>query len=149
MVMFVLAYLTSTIKFAHFLRTPLALIRLCFCLFWLKIFFLDMLVLSDLHGASSVRALALKFIVENGKEIVAQDGWRDKLKVRLEHIVWFLHKGRDKKKVWNFPYFSKPTHPTHLVWKKMKITWSKNHFWAKISILAKNYFFPIEKVQNT
>ena len=42
---------------------------------------LDMLVLSDLHGASSVRALALKFIVENGKEIVAQNGWRDKLKV--------------------------------------------------------------------
>ena len=40
-----------------------------------------MLVLSDLHGASSVRALALKFIVENGKEIVAQNGWRDKLKV--------------------------------------------------------------------
>ena len=50
-----------------------------------------MLVLSDLHGASSVRALALKFIVENGKEIVAQDGWRDKLKVRFEHIVGFLH----------------------------------------------------------
>ena len=43
--------------------------------------FVDMLVLSDLHGASSVRALALKFIVENGKEIVAQNGWRDKLKV--------------------------------------------------------------------
>ena len=40
-----------------------------------------MLVLSDLHGASSVRALALKFIVENGKEIVAQNGWREKLKV--------------------------------------------------------------------
>ena len=44
-------------------------------------FLLDMLVLSDLHGASSVRALALKFIVENGKEIVAQNGWREKLKV--------------------------------------------------------------------
>ena len=41
-----------------------------------------MLVLSDLHGAASVRNLALKFIVENGKEIVAQDGWRDKLKVK-------------------------------------------------------------------
>ena len=62
----------------------MAFIRLC-------MFFLDMLVLSDLHGASSVRALALKFIVENGKEIVAQDGWRDKLKVRFEHIVGFLH----------------------------------------------------------
>ena len=34
-----------------------------------------------------------------------------------------------KKKVWNFPYFPKPTHPTRLVWKKkIKITWSKNHF---------------------
>ena len=41
-----------------------------------------MLVLSDLHGAASVRALALKFIVENGKEIVAQNGWREKLKVK-------------------------------------------------------------------
>ena len=40
-----------------------------------------MLVLSDLHGAASVRNLTLKFIVENGKEIVAQNGWRDKLKV--------------------------------------------------------------------
>lgn len=45
---------------------------------------LDMLVLSDLHGASSVRALALKFIVENGKEIVAQNGWREKLKMYPE-----------------------------------------------------------------
>ena len=40
-----------------------------------------MLVLSDLHGASSVRNLSLKFIVDNGKEIVAQDDWREKLKV--------------------------------------------------------------------
>merc|ERR1712198_771236 len=29
--------------------------------------------------------------------------------------------------------------------KKIKITWSKNHFYAKISILAKNYFFPLKK----
>ena len=36
----------------------------------------------------------------------------------------------------------KPTHPTHKVRKKIKITWSENHFQAKISILAKNYFFP-------
>jgi hypothetical protein len=42
---------------------------------------LDLLVLADLHGASTVRSLALKFIVDNGKEIVAQAGWRDKLKV--------------------------------------------------------------------
>jgi hypothetical protein len=33
---------------------------------------LDLLVLADLHGASSVRTLSLKFIVENGKEIVSQ-----------------------------------------------------------------------------
>ena len=52
-------------------------------------------MLADLHGASAVRSLALKvpwlardnlvnilqFIVDNGKEIVAQSGWRDKLKV--------------------------------------------------------------------
>ena len=43
-----------------------------------------MLVLSDLHGAASVRNLSLKFIVENGKEIVSQDGWRDKLKMYPE-----------------------------------------------------------------
>jgi len=41
---------------------------------------LDLLVLADLHGASILRGLALKFIVDNGKEIVAQAGWRDKLK---------------------------------------------------------------------
>ena len=41
-------------------------------------------MLSDLHGASSVRSLSLKFIVENGKEIVAQNGWRDKLKMYPE-----------------------------------------------------------------
>jgi hypothetical protein len=29
-------------------------------------------VLADLHGAASVRTLSLKFIVENGKEIVSQ-----------------------------------------------------------------------------
>ena len=50
-----------------------------------------------------------------------------------------------KKIIWNFPYFPKPTHPTHQVWKKNKITWSKNHFWVKISILAKNYFSPLKK----
>lgn len=41
---------------------------------------LDLLVLADLHGAASVRTLALKFIVENGKEIVSQAQWREKLK---------------------------------------------------------------------
>jgi len=41
---------------------------------------LDLLVLADLHSASNVRMLALKFIVENGKEIASQSGWREKLK---------------------------------------------------------------------
>jgi len=45
---------------------------------------LDLLVLADLHGASVVRGLALKFIVDNGKEIVAQPGWREKLKAYPE-----------------------------------------------------------------
>jgi len=45
---------------------------------------LDLLVLADLHGASAVRGLALKFIVDNGKEIVAQQGWREKLKAYPE-----------------------------------------------------------------
>jgi len=45
---------------------------------------LDLLVLADLHGACTLRSLALKFIVDNGKEIVAQIGWRQKLKVYPE-----------------------------------------------------------------
>jgi len=45
---------------------------------------LDLLVLADLHGAHSVRQLALKHIVENGKEIVALQGWREKLKMYPE-----------------------------------------------------------------
>merc|ERR1719471_1727336 len=45
---------------------------------------LDLLVLADLHGASAVRGLALKFIVDNGKEIIAQQGWREKLKAYPE-----------------------------------------------------------------
>ena len=35
---------------------------------------LDLLVLADLHGACTLRSLALKFIVDNGKEIVSQIG---------------------------------------------------------------------------
>ena len=38
----------------------------------LKHLCLDLLVLADLHSASNVRMLALKFIVENGKEIASQ-----------------------------------------------------------------------------
>ena len=33
---------------------------------------LDLLVMADLHSANSVRTLALKFIVENSREIVNQ-----------------------------------------------------------------------------
>ena len=40
---------------------------------------LDILLLADLNQADGVRELALKFIVENGKEIVSQDGWVKKL----------------------------------------------------------------------
>ena len=60
-----------------------------------------------------------------------------------------LREGFKKKKVWNFPYFLKPTHPPPLVWKKnKKKTWSKNHFLAILRILAKKKF-TIEKAQNT
>ena len=38
-----------------------------------------------------------------------------------------VNKGRVQKKVWNFPYLPKPNHPTCIVWKKIKITWAKNH----------------------
>lgn len=41
---------------------------------------LDLLVLADLHRATSVRTLALKFIVDNSREVTAQSGWRDKLR---------------------------------------------------------------------
>ena len=40
---------------------------------------LDILLLADLNQADGVRELALKFIVENGNEIVSQDGWVKKL----------------------------------------------------------------------
>ena len=48
---------------------------------------LDMVMLSDLHGAANLRNVALKFIVENGKEIISQDGWKDKLKKYPEVVV--------------------------------------------------------------
>ena len=40
---------------------------------------IDMLLFADLHKAANVKALALKFIVENAQEIVSQDDWRKKL----------------------------------------------------------------------
>ena len=48
-------------------------------------------MLADLHGASAVRSLALKFIVDNGKEIVAQAGWREKLKVTYLQQMALIH----------------------------------------------------------
>ena len=42
---------------------------------------LDMLLFADLHKAANVKALALKFIVENAQEIVSQDDWSKKLEI--------------------------------------------------------------------
>ena len=41
---------------------------------------LDMLVLADLNNADLVRTAALKLIVENGDQIVAVNGWSNKMK---------------------------------------------------------------------
>lgn len=41
---------------------------------------LDLLVLADLHGARSMRDIAVKFIVYNGEKIIIQPDWSDKLK---------------------------------------------------------------------
>ena len=40
---------------------------------------LDMLVLADLHRASNLRDLALKFVADNRKIIMSQKEWRGKL----------------------------------------------------------------------
>ena len=48
---------------------------------------LDMVTLSDLHGADSLRTEALKFIVRNGQKIVSQKGWKDKLKKYPEVVI--------------------------------------------------------------
>ena len=45
------------------------------------------MVLADLHGVATVRSFALKLIVDNGREIVVQTEWRDKLKVYSEIIA--------------------------------------------------------------
>lgn len=45
---------------------------------------LDLLVLADLHQANNLRTLALKVIVDSGKELVSQSGWREKLKAYPE-----------------------------------------------------------------
>ena len=59
---------------------------------------LEMLVLSDLHGAPNLRSFALQFIVENGPEIVSQDGWKDTLK-KYPEIVVDLFEATTKEKV--------------------------------------------------
>ena len=84
-------------------------------------------------------------IVDNMSNATSNDEERQGIKRKVEVTIVIsskncVNKGSLQKKVWNFPYFPKPTHPTRLVWKKIKITWSKNHFYAKISILAKNIF---------
>lgn len=48
---------------------------------------LEMVTLSDLHGATNLRNAALKFIVENGQKIVSQKGWKDKLKKYPEVVI--------------------------------------------------------------
>ena len=48
----------------------------------------------------------------------------------------FLEVREGKKKSMEFSILSKTHSPS--MEKKIKITWSKNHFYAKISILAKN-----------
>ena len=69
---------------------------------------LDILVLANIHGANTLRDMALKFIVNNGKAIVCQEGWRDKLKAypeimadMFEAVAQETRQTRDKRqKVW-------------------------------------------------
>ena len=51
---------------------------------------LNMLVLADLHSAPSVKSLALKFVRENVKVIVTQEGWRKKLEKYPEIVFDIL-----------------------------------------------------------
>ena len=48
---------------------------------------LDMMDLSDLHNAANLRATALKFIVENAKEVSAQKEWRERIPGVMVDIV--------------------------------------------------------------
>ena len=40
---------------------------------------MTLLVLADIHCASNLRSLALKFVADNRKQIVAKKEWRGKL----------------------------------------------------------------------
>ena len=42
---------------------------------------LEMLLLSDLNRAPTLRAQAVKYILAHGKQVVSQSGWREKLKM--------------------------------------------------------------------
>ena len=48
---------------------------------------LDVLVTAYLHNASSLQSLAMKFIGENAKEVSAQKGWRENLKMYPEMMA--------------------------------------------------------------
>ena len=57
---------------------------------------LDMLLVADFHKAANVKALALKFIVENAQEIVSQDDWNKKLE-KFPSILSDMFKAAIKK----------------------------------------------------
>ena len=57
---------------------------------------LDMLLVADLHKAANLKALALKFIVENAQDIVAQDDWSKKLE-KFPSILSDMFKAAIKK----------------------------------------------------
>ena len=42
---------------------------------------LELLLLSDLNRAPTLRAQAVKYILAHGKQVVSQSGWREKLKI--------------------------------------------------------------------
>ena len=84
-------YLTHDLSQLLLLMLPFDQLILLYILFFFIFSPPDLLVLADLHGASAVRSLALKFIVDNGKEIVAQAGWREKLKVTYLQQMALIH----------------------------------------------------------
>ena len=47
---------------------------------------LELLLLSDLNRAPTLRAQAVKYILAHGKQVVSQSGWREKLKMYPEII---------------------------------------------------------------
>ena len=47
---------------------------------------LEMLLLSDLNRAPTLRAQAVKYILAHGKQVVSQCGWREKLRMYPEII---------------------------------------------------------------